>query len=50
MKENCNIVNDFVHKTTLPIQNGDATDKVPGIVKIVNSALGDVSYGFLDDK
>ena len=51
MKDNGNIVNDnFVHKTTLPIQNGDATDRVPGIVKIFNSALGGVSYDFLDDK
>ena len=50
MKENCNIVNDFVHKNTVTIQNGDATDKVPSVVKIFTSAVGNVSYGCLDDR
>ena len=50
MKENHNIVNDFVHKNTVPIQNGDATDKVPSVVKIFTSAVGNVSYGCLDDR
>ena len=50
MKDNSNIVKDnFVNSTTLLMHSGDATDSVPGIVKIFNSALGDVSSDFLDN-
>ena len=41
MKENSNVVNDFVHKNTVSKEIGDATDKVP---------VGNVSYGCLDNR
>ena len=50
MKENSNVVNDFVHKNTVTIKHGDATDKVPSVVKIFTSAVGNVSYGCLDNR
>ena len=50
MKENSNVVNDFVHKNTVSKEIGDATDEVPRVVKIFTSAVGNVSYGCLDNR
>ena len=50
MKENSNVVNDFVHKNTVSKEIGDATNTVPSVVKIFTLAVGNVSYGCLDNK